>query len=73
MTWMVVINADGESWPDGALVPIDPPSGWVEAWDGAIPTYQARRYDTEEEANMMARRFRVFGFSAATERSPEKG
>lgn len=67
MTWRVVVNREG-AWVDHAVVPIDPPTGWVEAWDDAIPGYQRRTYESEHDANCLARRFRAYGFSAATEK-----
>jgi hypothetical protein len=70
MAWRVVVNGEG-AWVDHAVVPIDPPSGWVEAWDGAIPGYTQRQFDTEDQANSTARRFRAMGFSASTEHVTE--
>jgi hypothetical protein len=71
MSWRVVINRDGP-WVDHAVVPLDPPAGWVEAWDDAIPGYKQQTYETETQANALARRFRAFGFSAATEAVKEQ-
>lgn len=71
MAWKVVVNQEG-AWVDHAVIPIDPPSGWVEAWDDAILGYKRRRYETESEANSAARRFRAMGFSAATELASEE-
>jgi hypothetical protein len=66
VSWRIVINSEG-AWVDYGVIPMDPPTGWTEAWEGVVPGYQRQRYETEVEANEIARRFRALGFSAATE------
>jgi len=66
MAWRIVINSEG-AWVDHGVIPMDPAAGWTEAWDGAVPGYQKQHYGTESEANVIARRFRAYGFSAATD------
>lgn len=67
MAWRVVINHDGP-WVVPAVVPVDPPGGWIEAPDGSMPGYAQQRYMSEVDANRVALLFRARGFSAATER-----
>ena len=66
-SWMVMVGATESAWADPAVVPIDPPSGWTEAWTGIVPGYVQERFTSEDEANAAARWLRSCGFSAATE------
>jgi hypothetical protein len=73
MGWRVMVGADEGPWVDPAEVPIDPPSGWVEAADDIVPGYRRERFATEAEANAAARWLRSCGFSAATEEIDDCG
>jgi hypothetical protein len=65
--WKVMVGATESAWSDPAVVPIDPPSGWTEAWTGIVPGYEQERFVAEDEANSAARWLRSCGYSAATE------
>ncbi|HKT72068.1 MAG TPA: hypothetical protein VJQ47_04210 [Steroidobacteraceae bacterium] len=69
-SWRVVVGAEMEQWQDIHGFLLDPLSeSWIEAPDNIIPGYKQKLYETEPEANAMARRLRAYGYVSATERA----
>jgi hypothetical protein len=69
MPWRIMVGASEEPWRDP--IPLEPDTGWAEAWDEIIPGYRTARFASEAEASAIANSLRAHGLSAATELAPE--
>jgi hypothetical protein len=67
--WKVLVAGREEAWLDTGYVSLDAAddSDWKEAWDGIVPGYQCRIFESEKEANALALRLRGVGYITATE------
>jgi hypothetical protein len=68
MPWRVIVDPRQTGWDGNWVLGLDASDGsWVEAWDEIYPGYKAQRFQTEREADGLARRLRSRGFTVATE------
>jgi hypothetical protein len=68
MSWRVIVDAQQTGWKGNWILGLDALDGnWAEAWDDIFPGFKAQRFDTEREADGLARRLRSRGFTVATE------
>jgi hypothetical protein len=65
-SWQVLVPPDATAWSHAAVPPLDSPE-WVEAWDGIVPGYRRRRYESEAAATAACRLLRGQGHTALSE------